>query len=89
MSAHPTPEGIDSAHDGGDVPAVVREPLFSVTKGNPTAEELAALTAVLAASASASHEEAQDAPATPTRRERIRRATLRPRHMLSQRRGRF
>ncbi|WP_336852903.1 acyl-CoA carboxylase epsilon subunit [Sinomonas albida] len=87
MSAHPTPEGIDSANDGGDAPAVVAEPLFSVTKGNPTPEELAALTAVLAATVS---EEPEEAPvAAPTRRERIRRAALRPRYAMAQRRGRY
>ncbi|MGN6405952.1 acyl-CoA carboxylase epsilon subunit [Sinomonas sp.] len=64
-----------------------RPALFSVTSGNPTPEELAALTAVLAAVGSSSEEEA--APAAPTRRERIRRATLRPRHMMNQRRGRY
>jgi hypothetical protein len=62
--------------------------LFSVTSGNPTPEELAALTAVLAAVSSASSEE-EAAPSAPTRRERIRRATLRPRHMMNQRRGRY
>lgn len=87
MSAHPTPEGIDSAHDGGGAPAAAGEPLFSVTKGNPTPEELAALTAVLAAAAG---EEPEEAPvAAPTRRERIRRATLRPRYAMAQRRGRY
>jgi hypothetical protein len=76
------------AHDGGDSPAVVGPPvLFSVTKGNPTAEELAALTAVLAAASSGGGTEAQ--AAAPTRRERIRQATLRPRHTIAQRRGRF
>jgi hypothetical protein len=63
------------------------EPLFSVTKGNPSPEELAALAAVLAA---VGPSEAEDqVPAALTRRERIRRATLRPRHMMSQRRGRY
>jgi hypothetical protein len=61
-------------------------PLFSVTKGSPTPEELAALTVVIAAAAPA---EAVEAPTAPTRRERIRQATLRPRHMIAQRRGRL
>ena len=61
-------------------------PLFSVTKGSPTPEELAALTAVIAAATSAV---AVEAPTAPTRRERIRQATLRPRHMIAQRRGRL
>ncbi|WP_413250447.1 acyl-CoA carboxylase epsilon subunit [Sinomonas flava] len=75
------------AHDGGDSPAVVGPPpLFAVTKGSPTPEELAALTAVIAAAAPA---EAVEAPTAPTRRERIRQATLRPRHMIAQRRGRL
>ncbi|WP_433876452.1 acyl-CoA carboxylase epsilon subunit [Sinomonas atrocyanea] len=75
------------AHDGGDSPAVVGPPvLFTVTKGSPTAEELAALTAVIAAASSA---DAVEAPAALTRRERIRQATLRPRHMIAQRRGRL
>jgi hypothetical protein len=65
-----------------------RPALFSVTSGNPTPEELAALTAVLAAvGSSASEEEAE--PSAPTRRERIRRAALRPRDMMNQRRGRY
>ncbi|GAB2760148.1 acyl-CoA carboxylase epsilon subunit [Sinomonas soli] len=83
MSALPqTPQ----THDGGDSPAVVAAPvLFSVTRGNPTPEEIAALTAVLAALGGPAPEAA---PAAPTRRERIRRATLRPRHMIAQRRGR-
>ncbi|MGT2463907.1 acyl-CoA carboxylase subunit epsilon [Sinomonas atrocyanea] len=83
MSALPqTPQ----THDGGDSPAVAAAPvLFSVTRGNPTAEEIAALTAVLASLGTA---EPEAAPAAPTRRERIRRATLRPRHMIAQRRGR-
>lgn len=73
-------------HDGGDSPAVAAAPvLFSVTRGNPGPEEVAALTAVLASLGSAAPE---TAPAAPTRRERIRRATLRPRHMIAQRRGR-
>jgi hypothetical protein len=61
--------------------------LFSVTKGNPSPEDIAALTAVLAAVGS-SEPETAESPARPTRRERIRRATLRPRHGLNQRRGR-
>lgn len=74
-----------ATHDGS--PAVVGPPvLFAVTKGSPTPEELAALTAVIAAASSV---EAVEAPAAPTRRERIRRATLRPRHMIAQRRGRL
>jgi hypothetical protein len=78
-------------HDGVDAAGVVGSPdpvvLFTVTKGYPTAEEIAALTVVLAsASGRAAPEEA---PAAPTRRERIRRATLRPRHMIAQRRGRL
>ncbi|WP_422936049.1 acyl-CoA carboxylase epsilon subunit [Sinomonas sp. P47F7] len=76
-----------AAHDGGDAPAVDREPLVRITKGNPTPEELAALTAVLAAVGT---EEPEGAPvAPPTRRERIRRATLRPRPAMGQRRGRY
>ncbi|GHG48272.1 hypothetical protein GCM10012320_15440 [Sinomonas cellulolyticus] len=74
--------GVEGAHDGGAAPV-----LFSVTKGNPTPEEIAALTAVLAAAASAPSQGAPDA--APTRRDRIRRATLRPRHMMAQRRGRL
>ena len=78
----------DDAHDGGGSPSAEEAPvLFSVTKGNPTPEELAALTAVIAAAGAAEPEE--EAPVTPTRRERIRQATLRPRHMISQRRGRL
>ena len=76
------PDSAGETHDGVGAPV-----LFSVTKGNPTPEEIAALTAVLAAAASAPADEAHDA--APTRRERIRRATLRPRHMIAQRRGRL
>ena len=96
MSTDPS---LGAANDGGDGPAAVRsravgadapdapQALFSVTKGNPTPEELAALTAVLAAVGT---EEPEEAPAAPTRRERIRRATLRPRHnLIGQRRGRY
>lgn len=73
-------------HDGGDSPSVAAAPvLFSVTRGNPTPEEIAALAAVLASLGTAAPE---GAPAAPTRRERIRQATLRPRHMIAQRRGR-
>ena len=85
--------GAREAGDGGGSPAVERTPaeelpvLFSVTKGNPTAEELAALTAVIAAAGAVEPED--EAPAAPTRRERIRQATLRPRHVTSQRRGRL
>ncbi|KHL01201.1 acyl-CoA carboxylase epsilon subunit [Sinomonas humi] len=81
--------GGPGANDDGDAPAVVLSPLFSVTQGNPTPEELAALTAVLAAVASEEAEEAAEASTSLSRRERIRRATLRPRHMMNQRRGRF
>ncbi|MCH6471043.1 acyl-CoA carboxylase epsilon subunit [Sinomonas terrae] len=77
-----------ATNDDGGKAAVDRSPLLSVTKGNPTPEELAALTAVLAAVGSAEPEPTEVADA-PTRRERIRRATLRPRPMLGQRRGRF
>ena len=62
--------------------------LFSITKGNPSPEDLAALTAVLAAVAS-SEPELAESTSRPTRRDRIRRATLRPRHMMNQRRGRY
>ncbi|MEA5456621.1 acyl-CoA carboxylase epsilon subunit [Sinomonas sp. JGH33] len=82
-----TPAAPGAANDDGEVPAVEPSPLFAVTKGNPTPEELAAVTAVLAAVGSS--EEAEEAPAALTRRERIRRAALRPRNMMSQRRGRF
>ncbi|MDQ4502841.1 acyl-CoA carboxylase epsilon subunit [Sinomonas sp. ASV322] len=87
-----------AADDGGDSPAVepsrafgadapdAPQVLLSVTKGNLTPEELAALTAVLAAVGSS---EPEEAPAALTRRERLRRAALRPRHAMSQRRGRF
>ncbi|WP_077489743.1 acyl-CoA carboxylase epsilon subunit [Sinomonas mesophila] len=84
MSAAGLAEG---AHDGDGVAGAEDRPvLFSVTKGNPTPEELAALTAVIAAAGFA---EPEEAPAAPTRRERIRQATLRPRHVTSQRRGRL
>lgn len=83
MSTEPhTPNIAGEAHDGAGAPV-----LFSVTRGNPTPEEIAALTVVLAAAASAPAEGAYDA--APTRRERIRQATLRPRHMIAQRRGRL
>ena len=88
MSESRRPEPGTSAHDGGGSPSAGEAPvLFSVTKGNPTPEELAALTAVIAAAAGAA--EPEEATAGPTRRERIRRAALRPRHPLNQRRGRL
>ncbi|NUP74360.1 MAG: hypothetical protein HOQ07_06900 [Sinomonas sp.] len=90
LGGAPSTGGAASGHDGGDAPAAVPEPLFSVTKCSPTPEELAALTAVLAAVGSAAPEEEAATTATGlTRRERIRRAALRPRQMMSQRRGRY
>ncbi|GAB3274255.1 hypothetical protein GCM10027449_12380 [Sinomonas notoginsengisoli] len=84
MSTDPKTE---ATHDGGEAPAVVCAPLlFSVTKGNPTPEEIAALTVAIAAGAVPAGPQAT--PTSPTRRERIRRANLRPRHMIAQRRGR-
>ncbi|WP_334171241.1 acyl-CoA carboxylase epsilon subunit [Sinomonas sp.] len=83
------PSASAAAHDDVNEPAASSAPLFSVTSGNPTREELAALTAVLAAVASAEPEEAAETRGAITRRERIRRATLRPRHMMNQRRGRY
>ncbi|MDQ4490390.1 acyl-CoA carboxylase subunit epsilon [Sinomonas sp. ASV486] len=76
----PTAPSASEASLGEEAPL-----LFAVTKGHPTPEELAALTAVIAA---VSAPPAQEEAAAPTRRERIRQATLRPRHMIAQRRGR-
>jgi hypothetical protein len=84
VSTDPKTEATD---DGADSSTAVGAPvLISVTKGNPTPEEIAALTVVIAAAAAPGGPEAP--PASPTRRERIRRANLRPRHMIAQRRGR-
>ncbi|WP_369046975.1 acyl-CoA carboxylase subunit epsilon [Sinomonas sp. P10A9] len=82
MSAGPVPvaPSASEAPPGEEAPL-----LFAVTKGQPTPEELAALTAVIAAVGAPP---AQEEAAAPTRRERIRQATLRPRHMIAQRRGR-
>ena len=91
MSASELPEA--GAHDGGGSPSAVGDPqpsapLFSVTKGNPTPEEVAALTAVIAAAAGGGAG-GEEGPAVPTRRERIRQAALRPAQRISQRRGRL
>ncbi|GAB4099130.1 acyl-CoA carboxylase epsilon subunit [Sinomonas halotolerans] len=78
------------AYDAGESPAAPEVPavpvLFSVDKGLPTPEELAAVAVVLAAASGGEPDEERVAP---TRRERIRRAALRPRNVDSQRRGRL